>query len=218
MLCSILLACLAAPFAFAQTAVMTNPDGSVGISPVAPVPNVPGGIVASPPAVAVMNHLSAGSLVFLQPNQQTYFVENRQGIFTWQPVNPSIALSTLPPYLVIECYPEVPTTVGGPLGFVSLVRADAGQFNYNIPTGWAGENWDVILREQGGSVIVAGQKFAIKKEGTPLSPTMNLAGNPLFTPGGPAGWPARSSAVKVDTGVTSLLVGMVATWVALMLV
>jgi hypothetical protein len=206
------------PLAMAQgTGMITNPDGSVQLSPTAAVPNVAGGIVASPPAVAVLNHLSAGSLIFLQPNSQTYFVEGRQGIFTWQPVDPTIALNTLAPYLVIECYPEVPATVGGPFGFTALVRSDSGQYSQNIPVGWAGSNWNVALREQGGSVIVAGQKFAIMKQGTPLAPTTNLAGNTRFNPGTPGGWPTNA-AEKVSMGSTMVMTGLAAVFMALALI
>jgi len=206
------------PLAMAQgNGMITNPDGSVQLSPTAPVPNVAGGIVASPPAVAVLNHLSAGSLIFLQPNSQTYFVEGRQGIFTWQPVDPTTVLNTLAPYLVVECYPEVPTTVGGPFGFVALVRTDSGQYSYNIPVGWAGSNWNVALREQGGSVIVAGQQFAIMKQGTPLAPTTNLAGNSKFTPGTPGGWPSNG-AERLSMGSATVWTGLTAMFMVLALI
>jgi len=155
-----------------------------------------------------MNAMSQGSLVILQPNMQTYAVEKRQMIVTWQPVDPTISLATLPPNLVIECYPEVPITVGGPFGFTALVRTDKGEFKYDIPKGWAGEAWNIVLREQGGSTVIAGQRFAIKTEGTPLAPTTNLAGNPLFTPGSPNGWPGRSAASSV--GGSGWFVGSVA--------
>jgi len=75
-----------------------------------------------------------------------------------------------------------------------------------------------VLREQGGSTVVAGQRFAIKAEGTPLAPTMNLAGNPMFTPGAPNGWPGRSAGATVGVEWVKGGVALVATIVALVLV
>ena len=166
----------------ALQATQLPPGGTIG--PTTPTAPIPGSTF-----MAHQSSLAQGSLVILQPNFQTYAVENQQLIVTWQPVDPTVALSSLPPNLVIEVYPEVPILVGGPFGFVDLVRTDRGEYRRTIPKGWAGEQWNVILREQGGSVVVAGQRFAIKPEGTPLAPTTNLAGNNQMRPGNPNGWP-----------------------------
>jgi hypothetical protein len=213
----------AAPLARAQMMPPVGPgaplNGPPGMPPVVGPNGQPAGPIVNNPALQNAVHgplapgltpLAAGALVILQPNQQTYAVEKRQLIVTWQPVDPTIALSSLPPNLVIECYPEVPITVGGPFGFAALVRTDRGEFKYDIPKGWSGEQWNVVLREQGGSQVVAGSRFAIKPEGTPLAPTTNIAGNTVFTPGNPQGWPARSNAAAESRWSGSTVGGMVA--------
>lgn len=182
-------------------------------------PGMPAPILNGPASTAI----AQGALVITQPNMQTYAVEKRQMIVTWQPVDPTISLAALPPNLIIECYPEVPITVGGPFGFTGLVRTDKGEYKYDIPKGWAGEAWNIVLREQGGSTVIAGQRFAIKPEGTQLAPTTNLAGNPMFNPGNPNGWPARSGATAIVStafgmGVVGTVVAGVATILALVLV
>jgi len=160
-------------------------------------------------------NIAPGALVLIQPNSQVYGVEERQLIVTWQPMDPTITLQSLPPNLVIECYPEIPIPVGGPFGFVSLVRTDAGQFKYTLPKGWAGEHWVVELREQGGVQIIAGQRFAIKPVGTPLAPSTNIAGNTIFSPGSPGGWPMN--AAGRTEGFTAVMVATAATVLAMLL-
>jgi len=169
-----------------------------------------------PPGLSPASNIVPGALVILQPNSQTYAVEKRQLVVTWQPMDPTITLQSLPPNLVIEAYPEIPIPVGGPFGFTSLVRTDAGQFKYDIPKGWAGEHWVIVLREQGGAQVIAGQRFAVKPEGTPLAPTTNLAGNTMFTPASPGGWPMRSAAERVE-GLAMAMVAVTATAVAMLM-
>jgi hypothetical protein len=213
---------------------MNGPNSPINAPPGTPPIMGPNGMPVGPfpgnPALQNAAHgplapglapLAAGALILIQPNQQTYAVEKRQLIVTWQPADPTIALAALPPNLVIECYPEVPITVGGPFGFAALVRTDRGEFRYDIPKGWAGEQWNVVLREQGGSQVVAGQRFAIKPEGTPLAPTTNIAGNTVFTPGNPQGWPTRTNAAantRANDAAVGGIVGLAAIAVSALLV
>jgi hypothetical protein len=212
--------------AWTTSAQIMPPMGVPGMPPVGPngVPAVgPNGMPLSgsmmPMSPTGVLAMSPGALVITQPNTQTYAVADKEMTVVWQPVDPGITLASLPPNLVIECFPEIPITVGGPFGFAAIVRTDSGQYKYKIPKGWAGESWMMVLREQGGSQIIAGQRFAIKPEGTALAPTTNINGNTAFTPGNPQGWPVRSAAAdRSNMGAVSLAIGASAAFVALAVV